>query len=124
MDYLLCSAAEEDDAHVVFTCTFASKVWEALRDWWKGIPLGINRTQMLRMIKHTKESKLRKQITRAIMVAAIYNIWRARNHAIFKNHIMLVAQIIKGIKGHIRYRILYLHSIQRKFEMYIDIILH
>ncbi|KAJ8422266.1 hypothetical protein Cgig2_000654 [Carnegiea gigantea] len=95
---LLCSAAEEDNVHLIFTCTFASKAWEALRDWWKGIPLGINRTQMLRMIKHTKEPKLRKQITGAIMVAAIYNIWRARNHAMFKNHIMPVAQIIKGIK--------------------------
>ncbi|KAJ8420248.1 hypothetical protein Cgig2_033519 [Carnegiea gigantea] len=120
----LCSATEEDDAHLVFTCFFARKVWEELRKWWAGIPIAVNKTQMLSMIKHTKEPKTRKLITGAIMTAAIYNIWRARNPAMFKNQILPVTHIVKGIREQIKYRILYLYSIHRKFEMYIDSLLH
>ena len=115
MECHLGSAAEEDDAHLVFTNCFARKVWEEFRKCWTGIPIALNKTQMLSMIKHIKELKTRKLITGAIMTAAIYNIWRARNHAMFKNQILPVTHIVNGIREQIRYGILYLHSIHRKF---------
>ena len=65
--------------HIFYTCNFARTVWEELRKQWAGIPIALNKAQMLNMFKHTKEPEIRKLITGAIMTAAIYNIWRARN---------------------------------------------
>ena len=124
MECPLCSIAEEDKTHLLYTCNFARAVWGEVRKWWVGIPTAQNKAQMLKMFKHTKKAKTRKLIIGAIMTAAIYNIWRARNHAMFKNYILPVTLTVKGIMEQVSYRILYLQYIHGKFEMHIDSILH
>ena len=95
----LCSTIKEDHTHLFFTYNFARKVWEELRNWWAGIPTTLNKAELLSLFKHKKEPNKSKRITGVIMTTAIHNVWRARNHDLFKNHIQPVTLTVKGVRS-------------------------
>lgn len=80
-------------------------VWEELRIWWTDLPMAMNRAQLMIMYKHIRGPRARTMITGAIMIAGLYNIWKARNYAKFQNHILSVSLLTKGIREQVIYRI-------------------
>ncbi|KAJ8427302.1 hypothetical protein Cgig2_002214 [Carnegiea gigantea] len=95
---IMCSEADEDEMHLFFTCNYAKIIWRNLRGWWKFIPEMSNSTQMFRSLAQIKGTRTQKQITCAIVAAAVYYIWSARNHTIFKQQKITPTQSIHRIK--------------------------
>ncbi|KAJ8425797.1 hypothetical protein Cgig2_030534 [Carnegiea gigantea] len=95
---VLCSVQEEKEAHLFYTCNYATTIWNELRQWWRYTSEVHNSSQLLRNLKHSKGARTLKQITSAIMTATFYYIWSARNHMIFKKQQIKAYQIAYLIK--------------------------
>ncbi|KAJ8436669.1 hypothetical protein Cgig2_006379 [Carnegiea gigantea] len=120
---ILWNTCDENETHLFYTSTYAKGVWEELGKWWQQMPRSQNGERMLKEMLQAKGPKARKQITGIIVTVAIYNTWRARNQAIFRTQIIPTKQTIRMIKEQVRHRILFLHSISKKYTMYKDGIL-
>ncbi|KAJ8419542.1 hypothetical protein Cgig2_002929 [Carnegiea gigantea] len=95
------------------------------RNWWQP------RTCLLRgsptdphgsgkEVRSTQFKEREKMITYAILVAAIYQIWKIRNERIFSHHQQLVQTQFMHTQDHITQRILTLNSITGKYDKCTD----
>ncbi|KAJ8419632.1 hypothetical protein Cgig2_004554 [Carnegiea gigantea] len=76
-----------------------------------------------KVIDKAQNAKGERQATYAIVAAAIYSIWRARNEKVFSNHMIHLQTQSKLTKEHIIQRTLTLNSIIGKYTNCIDKIL-
>ncbi|KAJ8420386.1 hypothetical protein Cgig2_004700 [Carnegiea gigantea] len=110
----LCKTAIEDEQHLFFNCDYAKDVWREIKQWWNLTPQEMHKA---------RGTKGEKQITSAIVLAAINHIWSARNHALFRSIHTPTRQTVTQIKEQVIHRILYLNTISRKIIHCIDSIL-
>jgi len=82
------------------------------------VQIWANSDHMLKVLLQAKGPKARKQITGTVVTTAIYNIWRARNQAIFNDHVIPTQSTITMIKQQVRHRISFMHSITKKYTMH------
>ncbi|KAJ8421500.1 hypothetical protein Cgig2_028520 [Carnegiea gigantea] len=116
----LCHQEEEDENHLFTECPLAKSVWLELRSWWH-IPLpSTEEGNLLFPLVKLKAPKDHRLISYAVFSAGIYNIWHARNMAIFKKQQVPSQQLVCSIKTQIRYRILVMNKISHKYKDYID----
>ncbi|KAJ8427233.1 LOW QUALITY PROTEIN: hypothetical protein Cgig2_023070 [Carnegiea gigantea] len=99
--YPLCKTAAEDDQHLFLCCDYAKAVGNEIKKCTKG----------------------EKQITSAIVSAAIYHIWSARNNALFCSTYMPPRQTLGQIKEQVIYRIHCLNTTSKNFIHCIDSLL-
>ncbi|XP_074313453.1 uncharacterized protein LOC141648624 [Silene latifolia] len=74
----ICALATESHAHLFQECSFSHKIYSSL-----AMKLGarLDATNQLQCIRKKRWSRLRKQVTTAILLAAWYLIWNQRNEA-------------------------------------------
>ncbi|XP_074296937.1 uncharacterized protein LOC141627603 [Silene latifolia] len=74
----ICALATESHAHLFQECSFSHKIYSSL-----AVKLGarLDATNQLQCIRKKRWSRLRKQVTTAILLAAWYLIWNQRNEA-------------------------------------------
>ena len=97
----LCNSTEEDEQHLYIGCPFAQTLWKRLRDWWPIPPTQSTIEETIKALLKTKGDKYSKMISYAIFSTGIYNIWAARNAALFKNGHSTVHNTLIDIKNHI-----------------------
>ncbi|KAJ8423588.1 hypothetical protein Cgig2_009242 [Carnegiea gigantea] len=113
----------EDADHLLFQCTWAKEMWQAIKNWWP-ITFDISSKEAFtRSLIKLKKPRGEKHITYSIAAAVIYNIWRAKNEQIFSNHAPSIQTYFKQTREHIIHRILILRSTTKKFTHSIDILL-
>ena len=120
---VLCNAEAEDADHLLFQCTWAKDMWQAIRNWWPTTFDISSKEAFARSLTKLKKPRGEKQITYSIAAAVISNIWRARNEKIFSNYAPSIQTYFKQIKEHIIHRLLILHSTTKKFAHSIDTLL-
>ena len=119
----LCSMAEEDEQHLFLSCPYANAIWRTLREWWKTLPEITANTQLYSSTSPFKGTRTQRHISYAILAAAVYCIWSARNHKIFKHQRISPAQSTIIIKEHVKRRVLFLNSISGRYSNCIDALL-
>ncbi|XP_074291067.1 uncharacterized protein LOC141617827 [Silene latifolia] len=74
----ICALAIESHAHLFQECTYIQNIYSSL-----ALKLGtrLDATNQLQYIRKKRWSRLRKQVTTAILLAAWYLIWNQRNEA-------------------------------------------
>ena len=84
----LCNEEEETLEHLFLSCTWAREFWQLLSQWWPIPRFNPTYASFFRALKRMKRSQKQKHITYAMVAAALYQIWRARNTNVL-NHILL-----------------------------------
>ena len=120
----LCNNADEDETHLFFECPYAKEVYEKLNKWWPITPIAHTSQNLGTQLLKTKGTKGENLTTCAIVSAAIYLLWSARNHVIFNNTDILAKHTVSQTKEEVRHRILHLNTMARKYINCIDRILH
>lgn len=116
----LCHQQNEDALHLFTKCPYAKSVWLELQKW-RSFPLRVAVDgNLLSPLVKLKAPKHQRLISYAIFSVGIYNIWHARNMAIFKKQQMSSQQLTTNIKTQIRYIILFINKISHKYNDYID----
>ncbi|XP_075479298.1 uncharacterized protein LOC142520182 [Primulina tabacum] len=96
---VLCKGEFETMVHLFFSVPFSSKKWDAIRDWLDTKKLIGSATTILHAFRGFYHGKSMLNKLRLLACAAtIYQIWNARNRAIFENETTCVEETIKKIK--------------------------
>ena len=103
---LICGQADEDHKHLFFACPYSSRCISALKAW-----LGItystgNLKQLMRCIAHGRMSKFRRQVSFAMLAAAVYAVWSSRNGCFWNASFPTVQNMVARVKQNVRDRIL------------------
>lgn len=94
---------EEESSHLFFNCSFSMQVLQEVKRW-----LGICTTtntlpHILTWIKRrSKGGKFKKQVSKANILATVYNIWQERNNALWNAQIHTVQKVVLEIKSTVK----------------------
>ncbi|XP_021851582.2 uncharacterized protein [Spinacia oleracea] len=104
---LICGQADEDHKHLFFACPYSSRCISALK-LWLGISYSTsNLKQLMRFIAHGRMSKFRKQVSFAMLAAAVYAVWSSRNSCFWNASFPTVQNMVARVKKNVRDRILF-----------------
>ncbi|KAJ8439478.1 hypothetical protein Cgig2_006995 [Carnegiea gigantea] len=119
----ICNQNEETQEHLFFRCPYASNIWTSFcREW--GMALHFNDMEAFTSsLCRLGGSRKLRYIKLALISAAIYLIWQARNTKIFKNKETSPQDILQDIKRQITYRFLQLQKHTRGPNACIDFLL-
>ena len=90
------------------------------KTWWPTTIVTTDIDSMIQQLQKLKGPRSIRQITYAVMAAAFYHIWRARNEKIFSSHQRTVQDVFMQLKAQLIHRILILNRISRKYDSCID----
>uniref|UniRef100_A0A803QHI7 Uncharacterized protein n=1 Tax=Cannabis sativa TaxID=3483 RepID=A0A803QHI7_CANSA len=62
---------------------------------------------MLRWIERSKAGKFRQSFWLAVMAAMVYQIWRARNLALWESEVPIASEVVRKIKEEVKSRFFY-----------------
>lgn len=81
----MCTSAEETEQHLLFTCAFATKVWNLCDNWW-GLSTVRQKLPGKHLLQHQGfiQGKLSQRIWTTIWLAAVWSIWIERNNKVFR----------------------------------------
>lgn len=94
---------EEESSHLFFNCSFSMQVLQEVKRW-----LGICTTtntlpHILTWIKRrSKGGKFKKQVSKANILATVYNIWQERNNELWNAQIHTVQKVVLEIKSTVK----------------------
>ncbi|XP_048497943.1 uncharacterized protein LOC125496507 [Beta vulgaris subsp. vulgaris] len=95
----LCEQDTEDDQHLFFRCPFSKRVCHGIMQW-----LGKQSSATECLYTHWKKwgsnyrSKRRQKIWYAALTAVVYEVWRARNNAIWNLKVPCPTVVVRNIK--------------------------
>ncbi|KAJ8441434.1 hypothetical protein Cgig2_023620 [Carnegiea gigantea] len=85
MEHKFCHQNDETQEHLFFECQYAAAIWEDFQKEW-GIKLEMTGIEpCLKSLTKLKQSRKMRWVIYALITAVTYNIWKARNHLVFKN---------------------------------------
>ncbi|KAL4575150.1 hypothetical protein LXL04_021992 [Taraxacum kok-saghyz] len=84
---VLCGDADESELHLFLHCSWATEVWASIATW----------CELNRLIKFLLSPI--KKVANAIVLAAIWFIWKARNDIIFNNKVALSSRVVEEVKS-------------------------
>ena len=106
----ICGVQTEKVEHLFFECEL-SKQCKLLVLSWLGVQLNrVTVFSLLRGIQKYSRSKCRRFIIFTAVASLVYNIWRARNAAVWSLHIPTVQSIVKVIQAEVKGRVMNLLS--------------
>ncbi|XP_021979550.1 uncharacterized protein LOC110875658 [Helianthus annuus] len=98
--YRLGREGLEQCEHLFTSCHIAMMVWDFISRWCN-IPYiyAFSVKDLIEVSKHIKASKERKKAIQAVVFTATWNIWKARNEAIFMNNLVSISKNKENIKA-------------------------
>ncbi|KAJ8439614.1 hypothetical protein Cgig2_020990 [Carnegiea gigantea] len=124
MECSFCHQKEETQEHLFFECRYAVAIWDGFQKEW-GIKLELTGMEpYLKSLTKLKQSRKIRGVIYALFNAVTYNIWKAKNHSVFKNRTLPPQQILHEVRDHITRRILHLHHYKHNYNTCIDFILN
>ncbi|XP_056690588.1 uncharacterized protein [Spinacia oleracea] len=105
-DCLLCGQAPEDHEHLFFKCPYSSRCLTDLKNWL-GIQSSFTTSQRgVRQLSNSSNSKFRKSVMYASMVALTYLIWRSRNSSFWDKSFPTVLNVMTVLKQTVKSRVM------------------
>ncbi|XP_021851006.1 uncharacterized protein [Spinacia oleracea] len=102
----ICGAQVEKVEHLFFECEL-SRQCKLLVFSWLGVQLNrVTVFSLLMGVQKYSRSKYRRFIIITAVASLVYNIWRARNAAIWSLHIPIVQSIVKTIQAEVKGRVM------------------
>ncbi|XP_058783305.1 uncharacterized protein LOC131657981 [Vicia villosa] len=114
-----CCFCDQDEtlSHLVFGCSFSNRIWDSLMGW-----IGYNRTilhwehEKGWIIQETHKKGWKREVLKIALAETIYQIWAARNAAIFT-----LSPPRSDIIPHIQERVINRSLTHRKLKSHVDV---
>ncbi|XP_022041236.1 uncharacterized protein LOC110943813 [Helianthus annuus] len=83
---VFCGEYVETSEHIFVSCHFAQVTWLNLATWW-GLPpiIAFGLKDLLTVHGSNSGSEKKRKAIHAVVLVAIWNIWKTRNDALFRN---------------------------------------
>ena len=94
----LCEKEEETQDHLFLACPWSQELWRLIAAWWPFPPLGSTYEDFRRNIRRAPGNRRQRRVTHAIIIATVYNIWRARNDHLFKKVLAPLRQSTSSLR--------------------------
>lgn len=103
----LCSLNPESHDHLFFSCPYSVAVWTHFSGWMFSIPpVSLASVAHITEQAHIVSRSGAQSIIKLLMQVVIYNLWKERNHRIFRHTPSSEAAIISGVDRSMRDRLL------------------
>ncbi|XP_021845402.2 uncharacterized protein [Spinacia oleracea] len=102
----LCGHDTESSAHLFFNCHFSKECSSMVLPW-----LGFNTSRnnlftLLKWIHRYCKKSFTRKVTYAAVACTVYQIWKARNLAIWEQFVPSIACIVKTIQYTVKHRVM------------------
>ncbi|KAJ0520325.1 putative RNA-directed DNA polymerase [Helianthus annuus] len=96
----LCGDFEESMEHMFVSCQFSQLVWQVISQWCHVTPIYAFEFRDLLLLYQTMGgSKKQRKAFYAVVLTALWSLWRSRNNAVFNNKSPQVAGVIEETKS-------------------------
>ena len=107
---LLCDCQNESVNHLFFECQYSRKCLEQVMKWAKWNCAARTLETCFKWIKKAKISVVKRRILYAILGATVYQIWHARNVAVWESKVWSIQHTVRCITSALNLRILHVLS--------------
>ncbi|KAL4580730.1 hypothetical protein LXL04_016932 [Taraxacum kok-saghyz] len=95
----LCGGPEESEVHLFLECTWVKEVWALIETWCElDLSMITNIEQLLGVAHSLLQSSTHKKVIHAVILSAIWSIWKARNEITFNNKTTSPSVVAEEIK--------------------------
>ncbi|XP_048493280.1 uncharacterized protein LOC125493801 [Beta vulgaris subsp. vulgaris] len=94
----LCGIEDETHLHLFFNCPFSLEVCKSISKWMQFELFGDSIDSSCRKVLTSRRSRFQKQSLLAVLGAAIYFIWLARNDAVWNSKIDIIRHNVHRIQ--------------------------
>ncbi|XP_010682464.1 uncharacterized protein LOC104897301 [Beta vulgaris subsp. vulgaris] len=94
----LCGTEDETHLHIFFNCPFSLEVCKSISKWMQFELFGDSIDSSCRKVLTSRRSRFQKQSLLAVLGAAIYFIWLARNDAVWNSKIDIIRYHVHRIQ--------------------------
>nr|GFA82003.1 hypothetical protein [Tanacetum cinerariifolium] len=102
----LCESKPDSHEHLFFECSFSRKVWRHMRNL-VGLSLMQPSLEMiLSFIIPMAKRRTSKYVTKLVIAALVYFIWKERNDRLFNNNKRMADQVIECIMSSIQLKLM------------------
>ncbi|XP_021856579.2 uncharacterized protein [Spinacia oleracea] len=106
----LCGISVETCAHLFFDCVYSRKLLADLMAWL-GLSTHITSVILiLQWIRRNCKSVFKRKVFYAAMAGGVYQIWKARNSAVWDLSVPTIVSLLHSLQFDIKHRILSLSS--------------
>ncbi|KAJ0941285.1 hypothetical protein HanRHA438_Chr02g0092791 [Helianthus annuus] len=95
-----CGAANETAVHILLSCNFAKRIWEAITNWLKIPMINIDGSlsELLQEVSEIQRSRKIKKVIHAVVVQTMWILWKIRNEKVFSGTQGVLQTAIEDIK--------------------------
>ncbi|XP_019233568.1 PREDICTED: uncharacterized protein LOC109214136 [Nicotiana attenuata] len=114
-DCMLCGRNTETIDHLYFECTFSKM---CLKEVCKWLGMNIKNTKVngiWKRMARKANGRIGRAFTRSVLAAVIYQIWRARNEAVWKGKVQRPQVMLKQVQHTCKHRSM--EVVQKKKNM-------
>ncbi|XP_062118867.1 uncharacterized protein LOC133832558 [Humulus lupulus] len=105
---LFYGVVEESCEHLFFNCQFSLSCYHQILQWLNWRTHLSSLSKIIRWIERASNTKFHKQVFSAAIAALLYQIWKARNDALWLGKIMQPYLIVQNTKVSVKNRISYI----------------
>ncbi|XP_021985129.1 uncharacterized protein LOC110881061 [Helianthus annuus] len=96
----LCGDYAETSEHIFVACQFAQTVWQNLAAWCNVPPIiAFDLNDLLTLHEVTSGTSKRRKVLHAVILVAIWSLWKLRNEVVFRNMIPNTTKTLDEIKA-------------------------
>ena len=101
----ICMNGPETVEHLFFGCSYSEQCINAFRQRMDWRSKGTTWIEVLKWIKNTKVSKLKKKIMYSFLATLIYHIWRVRNEVFWLEKLWTIENTVQKVIKEIQMRV-------------------
>ncbi|KAJ0490856.1 putative RNA-directed DNA polymerase [Helianthus annuus] len=97
---IMCGSYDESSEHLLVSCQFAQMVWQNIALWCSIPPIiAFDLKDMLTLHEVCTVSGKKKKVLHAVILVAIWSIWKSRNEAVFQQKSPNMTKTLDEIKA-------------------------
>ncbi|XP_056692216.1 uncharacterized protein [Spinacia oleracea] len=101
----ICGSVVETCSHLFFECTFSTDCLQLVLNWLGYTVTKTNLTQVFMWVRRYRKKEFRRKVIFTALAGLVYQIWKARNDAVWNHHVPTKQFILKTIQFDTRHRI-------------------
>nr|XP_043618991.1 uncharacterized protein LOC122590873 [Erigeron canadensis] len=101
-----CQEGADSHEHLFFQCHYSKKIWEHMRGMTQMVNIGTRMEDSVQEIGDKNvQNNISVIISKLVLAASVYNIWRERNLRIFKKEKRNEEELCRIIKDNVRFKL-------------------
>lgn len=102
----LCGTSTETCAHLFFNCHFSKECCSLVLQWLGFHNSRVHLFVLLKWLQKYCKNSFKRRVTYAAVAGIMYQIWRARNLAIWEQSVSSIASTVSCVQYTVKHRIM------------------